>query len=383
MKRLFILCACLCLLLSGCHTILDGNYLWTSPHQIQENPGDEDMLQATNYDELLTALAGMAENGTENGIIYISQYASSHFEKEMKKAVKATLENNPIAAYAVDEILWEEGTSSGQKAVAVSISYLHNRTEIRKIQHVATTEQAEEKIFAALKNVASGLVLYLEDYEHTDFLQSVEKYTLANPQYIMETPQITVNVYPRWGASRVIELKFAYQTPKDSLENMQRQVAPIFSAARLYVTGDAEDYQKFSQLYSFLTERFEYKFETSVTPAYSLLRHGVGDSKAFSTVYAAMCQTAGLECQVVSGTHLGERWYWNLIYVNGNYYHLDLLMCSKAGFFQMRMDDEMQGYVWDYSAYPATPEPAPPAPTEPEYVPPTTEPILPTTEPTI
>lgn len=383
MKRLFILCACLCLLLSGCHTILDGNYLWTSPHQIQENPGDEDMLQATNYDELLTALAGMAENGTENGIIYISQYASGHFEKEMKKAVKATLENNPIAAYAVDEILWEEGTSSGQKAVAVSISYLHNRTEIRKIQHVSTTDEAKEKIFDALKNVASGIVLYLEDYEHTDFLQSVEKYTLANPQYIMETPQITVNVYPRWGASRVIELKFAYQTPKDSLENMQRQVAPIFSAARLYVTGDAEDYQKFSQLYSFLTERFEYKFETSVTPAYSLLRHGVGDSKAFSTVYAAMCQTAGLECQVVSGTHLGERWYWNLIYVNGNYYHLDLLMCSKAGFFQMRLDDEMQGYVWDYSAYPATPEPAPTAPTEPEDVPPTTEPILPMTEPTI
>ncbi len=382
MKRFFILCACLCLLLSGCHTILDGNYLWTSPHQVQENPGDEDMLQAANYDELLTALADMAENGTEAGIIYISQYGSSQIEEEMEKAVKATLKNNPIAAYAVDSIQWELGINSGQKAVAISISYLHNRTEIRKIQHVATTEQAEEKIFDALKNVASGLVLYLEDYEHTDFVQLVEKYAIGNPQYVMEMPQITANVYPRWGTARVIELKFAYQTPKDSLENMQRQVSPIFSAARLYVTGDAEESQKFSQLYSFLTERFEYKFETSITPAYSLLRHGVGDSKAFSTVYAAMCQTAGLECQVVSGTHLGERWYWNLIYVDGNYYHLDLLGCTKAGFFQMLTDDEMQGYVWDYSVYPATPEPALPAPMEPEEVPPTTEPILPTTEPT-
>lgn len=380
MKRILILCICLCLLLSGCHTFLDGNYLWTSPHQAQENPSGEDMLQAANYDELLTALADMTENGTENGIIYISQYTSGQFEEEMGKAVKTTLENNPIAAYAVDEIQWEEGTNSGQKAVAVSISYLHNRTEIRKIQYVATTEQAEEKISDALKNVETGLVLYLADYEHTDFVQLVEEYALKNPQYVMETPQTIVNVYPRWGTSRVIELKFAYQTPKDSLENMQRQVSPIFSAARLYVTGDAEESQKFSQLCSFLTERFEYKFETSVTPAYSLLRHGVGDSKAFSTVYAAMCQTAGLECRVVSGTHLGERWYWNLIYVDGNYYHLDLLGCSKAGFFQMLTDDEMQGYVWDYSAYPATPEPTPPAPTEPEEVPPTTEQVLPTTE---
>ena len=382
MQHIFILCTCLCLFLSGCHTLLDGNYLWTAPHQVQENPGGEDMLQAANYDELLTALADMAENGTEAGIIYISQYGSSQIEEEMEKAVKATLKNNPIAAYAVDSIQWELGINSGQKAVAISISYLHNRTEIRKIQHVATTEQAEEKIFDALKNVASGLVLYLEDYEHTDFVQLVEKYAIGNPQYVMEMPQITANVYPRWGTARVIELKFAYQTPKDSLENMQRQVSPIFSAARLYVTGDAEESQKFSQLYSFLTERFEYKFETSITPAYSLLRHGVGDSKAFSTVYAAMCQTAGLECQVVSGTHLGERWYWNLIYVDGNYYHLDLLGCTKAGFFQMLTDDEMQGYVWDYSVYPATPEPALPAPMEPEEVPPTTEPILPTTEPT-
>ena len=382
MKRIFILCTCLCLLLSGCHTILDGNYLWTAPHQVQENPGDEGMLQAANYDGLLTALAGMAENGTENGIIYISQYESGSFEEEMEKAVDTTLKNNPIAAYAVDAIQWEEGTNSGQRAVAVSISYLHNRTEIRKIQHVATTEQAEEKISDALKNVASGLVLYLEDYEHTDFVQLVEDYALKNPQYVMETPQTIVNVYPRWGTARVIELKFSYQTPKDSLDNMQRQVSPIFSAARLYVTGDAEDAQKFSQLYSFLTERFEYTIETSITPAYSLLSHGVGDSKAFSAVYAAMCQTAGLECQVVSGTHLGERWYWNLIYVDGSYYHLDLLGCNKAGLFQMLTDDEMKGYVWDYSAYPVTPKPTPPAPTEPEEVPPTTESILPTTEPT-
>ena len=133
MKRILIVCICLCLFLSGCHTLLDGNYLWTSPHQAQENPGGEDMLQAADYNELLTALADMAENGTENGIIYISQYESNRFAEEMEKAVKTTLENNPIAAYAVDAIQWELGINSGQKAVAISISYLHNRTEIRKI----------------------------------------------------------------------------------------------------------------------------------------------------------------------------------------------------------------------------------------------------------
>lgn len=358
MKRFFILCICLCLLLSGCNTILDGSYLWTAPHQAQDNPDEEHMMQASDYNELLSALAGMIENGIEAGIIYIPKYQSRLTDVEMQNAVNTTLLSNPIAAYAVDTIGWEFGTNSGQKAVAITISYLHNRTEIRKIQHVTTIEEAEEKIHAALNDVSSGLVLYLENYKYTDFVQIVESYAFLNSQYIMETPQVTVNVYPKWGVSRVVELKFAYQTSRDSLKSMQRQVSPIFSAARLYVTGDTENAQKFSQLYSFLIERFDYTIETSITPAYSLLCHGVGDSKAFSTVYAAMCQLAGLDCQVVSGTHLGEPWYWNLININGDYYHLDLLECNKKGYFQKMTDSEMQGYVWDYSAHPASLEPA-------------------------
>ena len=70
---------------------------------------------------------------------------------------------------------------------------------------------------------------------------------------------------------------------------------PVFESAVLYVSGDGAEKQKFSQLYAFLMERFDYKVETSITPAYSLLRHGVGDSRAFATVYAAMCRLAGLE----------------------------------------------------------------------------------------
>ena len=62
-------------------------------------------------------------------------------------------------------------------------------------------------------------------------------------------------------------------------------------AGMLYVSGEGEDFQKFSQLDGFLMERFDYKFETSITPAYSLLHHGVGDSRAF----ADSCQHLGID----------------------------------------------------------------------------------------
>ena len=118
--------------------------------------------------------------------------------------------------------------------------------------------------------------------------------------------------------------------------------------------------------------------ETSITPIYSLLRHGVGDSKAFATVYAAMCRQADLECKVVTGTKEGEPWVWNMICVDGVYAHVDLLESLEAGRMQVRYQNEMDGYVWDYSAYPEAIRPevittTPTEPQEPEVTEPTRE----------
>ena len=133
---------------------------------------------------------------------------------------------------------------------------------------------------------------------------------------------------------------------------MQTQVRKVFDSAVLYVSGDGEDREKYAQLYSFLMERYDYKIETSITPSYSLLRHGVGDCKTFAVVYAAMCRLSGLECLVVSGTRAGEAWYWNIVRDGQRYFHVDLLRSAQVGKFVELTDGQMEGYVWDYSRFP-------------------------------
>ena len=352
MKRTIILLAIVSLLFSGCASLFDGSYVSVTPHKEQNTQTDTGSIHVKNYDELCMALANMAQNGTESGILYVSHYDQSKVDGDMEKAVKRTLEKDPVAAYAVEEINWELGTNSGQSAVAVTISYVHDRTEIRKIRQAENLKAAESIIAEALQDCQTGVVLYLQNYFKTDFVQLVEDYADRYPQYVMETPQVIVNLYPDKGTARVVELKFSYQTSRESLRAMQNQVRPVFTSASLYVSGDAEDREKFSQLYSFLMERYDYQPETSITPAYSLLRHGVGDAKAFAVIYAAMCREAGLECLTISGTRWGESWYWNMIEDDGKYYHVDLLRCSQEELFLERTDEEMEGYVWDYSAFP-------------------------------
>lgn len=352
MKRFIVLCLAACLLLSGCASFLDGRYVSVTPHQSQGGQTGQAPVQASDYSGLLNALEDLAENGIKSGLIYVPRYDQIRIEDDVKNAVDTVSQKNPIAAYAVDTISWELGTNNGQNAVAVNITYIHDQSDIRKIRKVENLESAKEVIYGQLNNCAAGAVLFLENYEETDFSQLVEDYAFRNPHLVMETPDVTVNTYPKSGTQRVVELKFSYQNSRDVLRNMASEVSPVFASAVLYVSGDAWEYEKFSQLYSFLTERYDYRFETSITPAYSLLRHGVGDERAFATVYAAMCREAGLTCEVISGTRWGEPWTWNVVYDEGYYFHVDLLYSKERGYFEEWTGREMDGYVWDYSAYP-------------------------------
>lgn len=350
--RIAALLAAVCLVLSGCNW-MDGSYVSVMPHQEQMSGSLSGTVSASNYLQLRTELQEMVDSGTESAVINVAEYDQEQVEKGMQTAVNYLTVLYPLGAYAVEKIDYEIGISGGQPAVSVNISYIHGRSEIRKIRTVQDMEEAEEVIAEELEVCSEGVVLLVKQYEKTDLVQLVEDYAEENPDIVMETPQVAEGLYPDTGTSRVVELKFAYQTSRDSLRQMQTQVAPLFASAKQYVSGDGADSQKYAQLYGFLMERYDYTIETSITPAYSLLRHGVGDSKAFAMVYAAMCRQAGLECRIVSGTRSGEAWYWNLICQDGVYYHVDLLQSSAAGQFQKLTDGQMHGYVWDYSAYPA------------------------------
>ena len=352
MKRTLLpLFFALSLLLGGCGW-LNGSYISVTPHEAPKQVSHADSISAANYRDFLSALKQIVAAGTEVTAIHVENYPETALEDGVRRAVLNVTRNDPIGAYAVENIQYEIGSSSGLPAVSITVSYRHNSTELQRIRRAAGITQARSITANALESYEAGIVLLVGQYEETDFSQFVQDYAREHPETIMEVPQVTQALYGT-GESRVVELIFSYQTSRDSLRRMQTQVKPVFESAVLYVSGDGDDYQKFSQLYAFLMERFDYKLETSITPTYSLLRHGIGDSRAFAQVYAAMCRDAGLTCITVTGTRDGEPWTWNIILDGEEYYHVDLLRCSERGKYRELTDEEMEGYVWDYSDYPA------------------------------
>ncbi len=363
------LCLILCLLLTGCTAWLDGSYSSVQPHTERNQPTDDQTLTVSNYQELRSALSSLVRTGSETVLINVAQMDQDQVSMIMDRAIWNIMETDPVGAYAVDAITYEQGTNSGQPALAVTVTYNHNRSELKNLLQANGMDEARALIAEALAQCEAKLVMQVSRYSSVDLNQFVQDYMDENPDLIMELPQLTVNIFPESGTSRVVELVFNYQSSRESLRSMQARVRPLFTSAELYVSGNGTEHDKYTLLYAFLMERNEYSFDTSLTPSYSLLVHGVGDSKAFATVYAAMCRRAGLECQVVTGTCDGSPLFWNILCQDGVYYHVDLLRSNQAGELVLLSDADMTGYVWDYSAYPQciAPEPEPTEPsTEPK-----------------
>ena len=354
MKKVFaaLLSICLALSLCGCDSWMDGSYYNIVPHPENDDSISQEAVEIRTYLELRTFLVNLVAEGGEHAIVVFKGFSLETVSSNMDTAIRYVTDSNAIGAYAVENINYEIGTNNGRTAAAVEVTYQHGRAEILRIKKANSIEEANRIVAEALENCDAGVVFQINAYRDTDFTQLVQDYMDTHPDKCMEMPQVSVAIYPERGQQRVVELSFTYQNSREDLRQMQSYVEPVFTASELNVQGEEDESAKFTRIYSFLMERADYQIETSITPSYSLLRHGVGDSKAFATVYAAMCTSAGLDCRIVTGTRAGVPWVWNIICENGVYYHVDLLQSSGKGMLYRFEPDDMQGYVWDYSAYP-------------------------------
>lgn len=347
-----VLCLCLCLGLCGCDLWMRGSYAHVSPHKMPDSSADDERIEVSSYQTLYQALCEIVEKGANGATVYYPNEDKVTVQLYVESAVRQVCTANPIGSYAVEKITYEVGTRGGVQAVAVQITYDRSLSDIRYINRVNEVSDGIEFIYDALNKCKPSATFLVEAYSQTDFVQLIKNYVDANPDVCMELPQVTVTMYPQEGAQRVIEVLFDYENSRDDLRAMQQTVAAVFDSAMLSVTENAENAEKCAQLYRYLVLYYNpEELHTSITPAYSLLHYGVGDSKAYATVYGAMCNKVGVECSVVVGTKDGKPHYWNAIKEGKSYLFVDFLQCARQGAFSLRTKEQMKNYVWDYSAF--------------------------------
>jgi transglutaminase/protease-like cytokinesis protein 3 len=76
--------------------------------------------------------------------------------------------------------------------------------------------------------------------------------------------------------------------------------------------------------------------------------------EGYAMAYKALCDELGLECYVVQGTYNARPHAWNIVGIDGSYYHVDVAMCDVNGMstaFLKKDSDMKKKYTWDASKY--------------------------------
>lgn len=357
-KYLLPLLLGLLVLLTGCTHLLESRYISVKPHtETTTAEEDKNVLTAENYLSLKNAILSLVENSVEEGVIRVSDY-SGDLEEELQEAIDEVSNQDPLGAYAVEEMHGECSLIVSYYEVRIHTEFRRTVQQIQSVERVASVGVLQERLQTAMENGESDLTVRLSYYNGEDVGEMARAYYRENPSIVMEMPQVTVNVYPKDGGYvRIIEMLFSYEHSAEELQTFRDAVETSARAAREYVRYRDTQTEKLQLLYTYLQERFVYTEETSATPVYSFLCEGIADSEGAARSLQIICDEMELECYTVEGLWNGQPWVWNIVCVDGVYCHADLhrSLMNGSETLMLYKDDSMTAYEWDRDACPPCP----------------------------
>lgn len=381
---------CLLLCLTACNSIWGkDDSLSVRPHVEQSLPEpapteEEQPTVVTNRNELRGAVLSFIRDWTEQGTILVRDY-DGDISADLTETMRYATQEDPVGAFAVDYTDYELRGTAQEGTISLRIVFRRSAAEIDAIVTVNGNSSAFLKIQQALANYDTALTLRIRNYEPTDFAADIRTYCIEHPELVLALPELSAQVYPLEGETRILELHFVYPAERDELRRLHSTVTTILFSASSYVRTGEDDAARAQLLFRFLTGRFAYALtdEEPLMPAYSLLCAGIAHSLSFASVFYAECSAADIECRIVTGTLDGAARYWNILRLDGEYYYVDLMRSVEKEETELTLLTAKEltdaGYIWDADAYPETPEPAqeeqPPQETT------TVQPTQPSTEP--
>lgn len=350
----YLLLPILILLLCGCQ--VQREYLWVKPHEEQYvQQENADAIVISDYDGLVSTLLQQCGRRDTSGLIRVYGYPGEIVE-DVPKAVYYVAKQSAIGTYAVDYITYDCTQVVSYYEISVDITYTKTLEEMQALIALRGKNPVEERISNALESYASDLALRIYANEIFDAEAYVQQYYEDNPGKVQACPQVEVKHYPEQVDSEyILEMQFTYPHSDELLQQYQAEVNAVVDAAVEYVQYREEEEEKLQLLYVYLSERFEYLEESTDTPVYSVLCEGKADPLAFARTMKTLCEASGLECWVVRGSYNDEPWVWNIVKVDGQYYHADPMRSLSAGqtALSLELDSTMALYSWPQSEYPA------------------------------
>lgn len=217
----------------------------------------------------------------ETYYIHIPSQVKASNGKNLKEAVVAefSIEENPQTFPEIEEALL-------QRKPAISIDYLGDTSHL--------TERIEQAINSAL---------FENEYLNYDF----KGYSLS----WRGTPE-----------SATISFEFSYYQSAEQLEFVNTRVQEILD---LIIIENMNDHEKVKAVHDYLVLNIKYDttYSQSVNAPYFALTEGVTLCNGYAMLMYQMLKELNIPVRLISGSADGENHAWNLVQLDGKWFHLD------------------------------------------------------------
>jgi len=359
----------LLLALCGCSSFLDSEYEQISDHDAVASDNDDedesDVVTVSTYTGLKNAILTMVKNGKETGTIRLQNYDGEPAE-DISKAISEVGQSTPFGAYAVDYFDHDKAQILSYYELYLTINYKRTAKQIGNIISTYSTTQAEEILREAVSESDTYLaILSSSGIASESFIyEYLEGYYYENPLQMLLLPEISINIYPESGSQRIAEIEFTYGDSavdiSDMLEELNARAESLSEETKAMSTSEGvRTILLCASLSEVVVPESEVNSEEQTNiitnTAYGALVGGVSDSEGYAMAFKALCDLMDIECYVVAGQLAEQSHFWNIVNIDGSYYHVDPIMCDVNGIETafLLSDSAMLGeeYKWNTENY--------------------------------
>ena len=371
MKKLIILAICLTFL-SGCSFILNGSMDYSTPHASEPNKDAHPMfVEVTSYQELCQALVSFVANHEDAGIVRFSAY-NGDMENDLTKACSFVTNDSALGSYSVSYIGSSLNRIVSYYEATVNIIYKRDASEIAGIITADNADKIQDVIRNKLNTCKQKAAISIgdESINQDTFAKALDRAYYSEPDLIVAMPEMEITQYSDAnGKGRIYEVTMTYPEPSDVMLSKRDSLETAIEQISLRLTGIEDSASRLYQLCLYLAENVtlhddvsdeEYSRSDSINTAYGALYDRAASSEGYAMTMKLLCDWfkfdwADFECIVVSGRYNNYIHYWNMMKIDGKWYHFDITRLNDDPYDALMSDDDSMesAYSWDTSAYPA------------------------------
>ena len=359
MKRLLCLLLVLALVpaLCGCGSVFNKEYVVIGDYTpaVPAQGTEEGRITVGNFDALCAALLGLVSDGvTESSIAFDADY-EGEISEDMAGACWQVRTQDALCAYCVENISYD---------LAKIVNYMEARVTLRYSEAVCPpTEVLRRPYSSGIDELVRAMLAEGRRQEAVLIDRSV--YTAegmeeliagvyrAEPQLAPKEPGIGVMMLSGSDMQRLYEIDLDYGMDEDERVRRLAELDALDPFAELDAAALDEAHRALAAI-EWLSAHCVYDPE-GANDLYSALIGGRADEEGMAFALVRLCALLGLECRMVYGQRSWEDYCWNIVQVDGEYYHIDPAVCAAGDLdngFLLRDERMWEQCRWDVSAYP-------------------------------